>query len=140
MTTNATTRRRRLRALSLPVLASVLFACRGDAPPASGAGVTFADLAATRSAKADLARLAAALELHRTDHGAYPTSEEGLSALTRSTFRGAPSSIPDDPWGNPYVYASDGTEFVLMSLGRDGVLGGDGYDRDLTIDSDAAPS
>ena len=66
--------------------------------------------------------------------GRFPTTAEGLAALvTRPP--GAPSdcwkpllkAIPNDPWGNPYVYACPGVHYPnsydLYSLGPDGVTG-----------------
>jgi general secretion pathway protein G len=82
------------------------------------------------------------LNLYRLDNGAYPSTEQGLDALAeRPALPPAPRAwraggyldrVPVDPWGRPFVYvllAAD--RFVLTSLGRDGVEGGDGYDRDL---------
>ena len=44
--------------------------------------------------------------------------------------------VPVDPWGRPYVYVSPGAEnpqtYDLYSLGRDGKVGGDGEDADIT--------
>lgn len=81
-------------------------------------------------AKADVeVNIPTALKLYEMDTGAYPTTEEGLSALIS-----APASAtnwkgpylekePVDPWGNPYEYTSPGTnrtDYDLYSLGRDG--------------------
>jgi general secretion pathway protein G len=44
--------------------------------------------------------------------------------------------LPKDPWGNPYVYTSPGTNgapFDLMSYGADGQLGGTGNDADILL-------
>ena len=45
--------------------------------------------------------------------------------------------IPTDPWGNPYVYVSPGqkTPFEIMSLGADGLEGGEGENADI-VDED----
>ena len=44
--------------------------------------------------------------------------------------------VPNDPWGRPYVYVSPGKEnpttYDLYSLGRDGKVGGEGEDADIT--------
>ena len=42
--------------------------------------------------------------------------------------------LENDPWGNPYLYASPGrnSEFDLWSHGRDGKEGGEGPDADIT--------
>ena len=46
------------------------------------------------------------------------------------------SSVPLDPWGNPYVYISPGeinpTGYDLLSLGADGKSGSEGENADLT--------
>ena len=40
---------------------------------------------------------------------------------------------PTDPWNNPYQYLNPGVhgEVDVMSYGRDGQPGGDGYDADI---------
>ena len=87
-------------------------------------------------AKADIdLNLATALKLYELDNGVFPTSDEGLNALTT-----APASarnwkgpylerVPLDPWGQTYHYRSPGThrthDYDLWSLGRDGVESAD---------------
>lgn len=87
-------------------------------------------------AKADVdLNLATALKLYELDNGVFPTSDEGLNALTA-----APASaknwkgpyierVPLDPWGQAYHYRSPGThrthDYDLWSLGRDGVESAD---------------
>jgi general secretion pathway protein G len=102
-------------------------------------------------AKADAARsqleiFALALDAYRVDNDAYPTSEQGLTALrVMPTAGDAPPNwrgpylrkvVPNDPWGRPYIYVSPGQEnptaYDLYSLGRDGKMGGEGEDADLT--------
>ena len=39
--------------------------------------------------------------------------------------------MPLDPWGNEYVYERNGSEFELISYGRDQVPGGEGDDADI---------
>ena len=44
-------------------------------------------------------------------------------------------SLPKDPWGNPYLYASpgaDGRDYDIITYGRDGKPGGEGYDADIS--------
>ena len=36
-----------------------------------------------------------------------------------------------DPWGNPYVYEINGSDYVLKSLGKDKKEGGSGFDKDI---------
>jgi general secretion pathway protein G len=82
------------------------------------------------------------LDLFFMDAGRYPNSKEGLSALVRrpaglETWNGPylkGGSVPNDPWGNPYVYKAPGTQgaFDIMSYGSDGREGGDGSGADIT--------
>src|SRR4051812_13809436 len=88
----------------------------------------------SKAAQAQIASVAKALDLYRIDVGRYPTSEQGLAALSAAPaneprWRGPylQKIAPPDPWGRPYVYRSpgeQGAEFDLLSLGKDGVPGG----------------
>jgi general secretion pathway protein G len=98
------------------------------------------DKAKVVAAKANLKEIESALHLYKLDNGFYPTSSEGLAALIErpSTARKwnedgylNQSSIPQDPWGYPYVYMSDGRRYSLKSLGDDGEVGGDGFAADI---------
>lgn len=102
------------------------------------------DEARVAVANADLRTVAASLEMYRLDNRAYPTSAQGLSALIeRPTVSPVPSNwmsggylpnLPQDPWGNPYVYASpaESGPYVIISLGADGAPGGSGVDADIS--------
>lgn len=97
------------------------------------------------AAKSQIEILTLALDAFRFDVERYPSTDEGLSVL-----RTAPSSeleplwkgpylrqsIPLDPWGRPYVYVSPGlanpSSYDLYTLGKDGRVGGDGEDTDIT--------
>lgn len=91
------------------------------------------------AAKAQIELLGQALDQFRLDTGRYPTTQEGLNALMvnpgidRWDGPYLKKSLPNDPWGRPYVYQSPGThgEYDLLSYGRDGMLGGDGEDKDV---------
>lgn len=93
-------------------------------------------------AKAQLDAIEKALDQYRLDVGRYPTTEQGLAALTvrpqeeaRWAGQYMKKAVPLDPWGRPYVYRSPGTkgDFDLLSLGRDGQPGGEGEGADLTV-------
>ena len=102
------------------------------------------DQARATVANADLRTISAALRMYRLDNGSYPTTEQGLGALTRRPTSAPEASnwaeggylpqTPTDPWGHPYVYRSPGeaNDYDLMSLGRDGRPGGEGVAADLT--------
>ena len=93
-------------------------------------------------AKAQIESLDKALDQYRLDMRRYPSTEEGLQALT-SKPENAPAwggpylkkSVPTDPWGRPYVYRTPGQkgEFELFSYGRDGRPGGSGEDADIGV-------
>lgn len=96
--------------------------------------------ARSQSAEAQIENLASALEIYSLDVGRYPDTETGLEALVTppasATGWAGPylrrGGVPSDPWGNPYIYRSDGPDhFALQTLGRDGTPGGSGEDRDI---------
>ncbi|HUE38682.1 MAG TPA: type II secretion system major pseudopilin GspG [Candidatus Binatia bacterium] len=99
------------------------------------------DNARITKAKADLKQLEQGLHLYKLDNGIYPTTEQGLAALVQRPSSGPQprkynaegyvEKIPDDPWGNRYVYLSDGQQFVLKCLGADGEQGGEGKNADI---------
>ena len=85
--------------------------------------------------------LKSAMGTFRLDVGRYPTTEEGLVALafkpaSIKRWRGpyVEDLVPNDPWGNPYVYmgtAENFQGFALYSRGADGVDGGEGLSADV---------
>lgn len=103
------------------------------------------DDAKIAAAKQDIASLMQALKLYRLDNGRYPTTEQGLQALiAKPTLEPLPSnwkqggyiersSVPTDPWGEPYKYLNPGlkSEIDVFSLGRDKTNGGEGPDADI---------
>lgn len=99
------------------------------------------DKAKRIKAQADISALKTALDRYYLDNGSYPSSDQGLPALISAPQNGkVPADyppggyierIPNDPWGNPYVYQSDGDNYVLKSYGADGVEGGTGKNADI---------
>ena len=101
------------------------------------------DEARVIAAKNDVAAILQALKLYRLDNGRYPTSEQGLSALTAKPTQvplppnwkpnGYLERMPKDPWGNPYQYLSPGLrgDVDVFSFGADGAPGGTGIDADV---------
>jgi general secretion pathway protein G len=96
--------------------------------------------AKTKTAKAQVELLGAALDDFRLDNGRYPTTEEGLKALREKpgdleTWDGPylPKPVPEDPWGRPYHYQSPGEhgDYDLFSYGKDGVEGGEKDNQDV---------
>jgi general secretion pathway protein G len=92
-------------------------------------------------ARAQLDALGKALDQYRLDVGHYPTTEQGLPSLvtpppneTRWDGPYLQKAVPDDPWGNPYVFVMPGEhgEYDLLSYGKDGMPGGEGQAVDIT--------
>lgn len=102
------------------------------------------DTARVQKAKADIATIEDALELYKLQNISYPTTSQGLAALStapagladpsRYQAGGYLKRLPDDPWGRPYLYASPGQhgQADVWSLGADGKEGGEGIDADIT--------
>jgi general secretion pathway protein G len=102
------------------------------------------DVAKVKRAQSDIRAIQTALDLYRLDNFKYPTTEQGLQALvkqpadptiTNYAASGYLKSLPKDPWGNVYQYASpgtDGRDFDIITYGRDGKPGGEGYDADIS--------
>ena len=94
----------------------------------------------TKVARAQINGLEKALDQYRIDTGHYPTTEQGLNALSskpadESAWAGPylRKAVPLDPWGRAYLYTCPGEhgEFDLQSFGKDGRAGGDGEDADV---------
>ncbi len=90
--------------------------------------------------KANMGKIVQQLDLYKFNNGSYPTSEEGLNGLVErpNSARKWPDGgylpkVPLDAWNNDYVYISPGVEgpFDLLSMGSDGVEGGEGSDADI---------
>lgn len=98
------------------------------------------------TAKSQIDSYGLALNSYRLDNDRFPSSEQGLEALRTLPvigdvprgWRGPYVSriIAPDPWGRPYIYVSPGRanpqSFDLYTLGRDGRIGGEGEDADIT--------
>ncbi len=95
--------------------------------------------------KADFQTIESALMRYYNDNGFYPTSEQGLEALTRKPDTDPePNNYPrggyigkmqKDPWGNDYLYLSPAEygegDYEIISLGADGKEGGEGQSTDI---------
>ncbi len=87
------------------------------------------------AARVDIANLGVALASFEIDTGRYPTTEEGIRALVEEPagIKGwhdpyIERGVPNDPWGNLYVYRCPGQHntsgYDLHSFGPDGQDGG----------------
>jgi len=98
------------------------------------------------AARSQIEMLGIALESYRMDNLSFPTLEQGIAALRTLPTTGEPPrnwrgpylrrTVPLDPWGKPYVYVVPGRanpgSYDLYTLGRDGRVGGEGEDADVT--------
>lgn len=94
------------------------------------------------AAKAQIEALSHAVDTYRIDMGRFPDPNEGLQALVKPPADAGHwngpylrKEVPLDPWGHAYVYRVPGTngrEYAIESLGRDGQPGGTGEDADLS--------
>jgi len=92
-------------------------------------------------ARAQIESFHRALASYRLDAGAFPTTEEGLAALLQRPANSVKwngpylsKAVPADPWGKPYVYrqpGAAGSDYDLLSLGKDGAPGGTGDAADI---------
>ena len=79
--------------------------------------------------------------MYHLEVGRYPSQDVGLRALIEQPagekrWKGPylrKSAVPNDPWGNDYVYRFPGQHgpFDLYSFGADGQAGGEGEDADI---------
>lgn len=95
--------------------------------------------AKSQAAFTQIEGLRAALDLYLLDTGRYPNDREGLQALvappqTAANWRGPylqDAAVPKDPWGNEYLYSTERGQPQIVSLGADGLKGGEGEAADI---------
>lgn len=94
-----------------------------------------------KTAQAQIGALEKALDQYRIDTSHYPSTEQGLTALTAKPADEArwdgpylKKAVPNDPWGKPYQYKNPGEhgEVDIFSFGRDSTPGGTGDGIDIT--------
>ena len=93
-------------------------------------------------AKNDIASFSSALELYKLDNFNYPSTDQGLEALVTKPAgdpepvnwnrNGYVKRLSKDPWGRDYLYESEDGNFEIVSLGNDGVEGGEDFNADIT--------
>jgi general secretion pathway protein G len=87
--------------------------------------------ARTTAATTQISTFGTALDAFEVDTGSYPRGQDGLAQLISqpsdvNSWRGPylKSDIPNDPWGNPYIYEFPGrvnpTGYDIRSMGPDG--------------------
>ena len=93
-----------------------------------------------KAARAQIDGLEKALDQYRLDTGHYPSQDQGLAAITKKPANEPrwdgpylKKDLPMDPWGRAFIYKIPGErgEFELVSLGKDGAVGGTGEAADI---------
>ncbi len=98
--------------------------------------------AKVKTAKAEMANIALALDMYKLDNFRYPSTSQGIEALA-SKPSGSPEpknykaggymkKMPVDPWGTPYLYFSKKSNYEIVSLGADGEEGGEDDAADIS--------
>lgn len=100
------------------------------------------DKARVKTTETALATVSNALDMYKVDNSRYPTTAQGLEALTTppADAKNYPEGgyikggYPTDGWENEMQYVAPGSEgrpYDLFSLGADGQQGGEGQDADI---------
>ncbi len=100
------------------------------------------DKARVKTTETALATVSNALDMYKVDNSRYPTTAQGLEALTTppADAKNYPDGgyikggYPTDGWENELQYVAPGSEgrpYDLFSLGADGQQGGEGQDADI---------
>lgn len=102
------------------------------------------DTARINKARADMSGIQTALKRYRMDNFVYPTNEQGLEALIEQpSLAPVPKNwkqpyletLSKDPWDRDYEYIvpGEGHEYDIITLGADGISGGEGLNADLSV-------
>ena len=96
------------------------------------------DQANAAAAKAQIAQLESVIIEFQSVCHRYPQTLEELTQKPSDSpnfpeggyLKGG--KVPNDPWGHPYVYHINGSDFEIVSLGADGKEGGTGVNQDIS--------
>ena len=87
------------------------------------------------AAKAQIKQFETALVAYKIKFKKFPPDLQSLVNPPSGEPILTSKTIPDDPWGNPYVYQLEGSrKYVIMSYGADGAAGGSDVDADIRSD------
>ncbi|MDR0648946.1 MAG: type II secretion system major pseudopilin GspG, partial [Synergistaceae bacterium] len=102
------------------------------------------DEARITTTRVSIASIENALELYHLNNGFYPTTDQGLKALVEKPSSapvpnnypkgGYVKKPPKDAWKRDFLYYCPGTkgEYDIISLGADGVEGGEDAGADIS--------
>ena len=101
------------------------------------------DEARAAAARLGVQQIGNALEYYRLDNGFYPSSDQGLEALVSQPAgfpepknwnrEGYLNNIPEDPWGEPYLYFNEDRSVDVYTFGADRQEGGEGVNADIRL-------
>lgn len=107
--------------------------------------LNYLDESKVETTKIQIRNIEGALDQYKRRHGVFPSSEQGMLALVEKPTTGKIpenyppdgyiKSLPKDGWGNEFIYRAPGTggqKFDIVSLGGDGVEGGEEFDADIS--------
>ena len=88
-------------------------------------------------ARMEIATICQAIENFYLSYDRYPSNDEGIEILTKSSEKFPEpllGRLPNDPWDNPYEYLETGSSppYQVVSFGADGRDGGSGADTDIS--------
>ena len=93
-----------------------------------------AEQARVTATQTQISAFSTALEAFEVDNGYFPKGKDGLRDLVQQPkdtpqWHRSLDSIPNDPWGHPYIYECPGKHneagYDIMSMGPDGRAGSD---------------
>jgi len=80
-------------------------------------------------AKAEINTLKGGVKIYMMKHRRLPNTLDEVAEYLD------PAKVPNDPWGNPYVYTKEGSRaYKIVSYGADGSPGGTEVDADISSD------
>jgi len=74
-----------------------------------------------------------ALDMYKIKNDLYPSTEEGLKALTQDDSYFKDGKMPKDSWGKEFIYINDDGKVELISLGADKKEGGKDESKDIKM-------
>ncbi|ODT96366.1 MAG: hypothetical protein ABS79_08060, partial [Planctomycetes bacterium SCN 63-9] len=80
-----------------------------------------------------LAEWKKAIDVYHQKNGKYPRDADELKQGPPPLSWMDDRAFPPDPWDHPYQYLPKGNGYAILSWGRDGKSGGEGFDHDLAV-------
>lgn len=105
--------------IELLIVIIILAVLTGIAIPTYGIVTSRAKESASES---EMINIAKALEIHNVDLQSYPLDADYPDSLEDNDYM---ENVPLlDPWGNAYLFTSDGSSYSIESYGINGIDGG----------------